>query len=1828
VALKGDGTVVAWGSNSSGQTTVPAGLNRVVAIAAGGDHTVALKGDGTVVAWGSNSSGQTTVPGGLSDVVAIAAGAYHTVALKSDGTVVAWGFYGQSAVPGGLGNVVAIAAGGDHTVALKDDGTVVAWGSNQYYDRFTGQSEVPAGLGNVVAIAAGGYYTVALKGDGTVVAWGDNGSGQTTVPAGLTGVVAIAAGGYQTVALKGDGTVMAWGSNSNGQTTVPAGLSDVVAIAAGRYHTVALKGDGTVVVWGNNVNGWMTVPAGLSGVVAIAAGEYQTVALKGDGTVVVWGIGQTTAPAGLTGVVAIAAGWYHTVALKGDGTVMAWGSNVNGQTTVPAGLSGVVAIAAGRYHTVALKGDGTVVAWGDNVNGQTTVPVGLNGVVALAAGEYQTVALKGDGTVVAWGSNSNGQTTVPAGLSGVVAIAAGESHTVALKGDGSVVAWGSNSYGLTNGLPASPVNYVSVPVTVAYDAGSRTATLTPDIALSPQSVYRATIFGNSAAGTPMARSSTWTFSTGESLTGYLVMLKAGPHGKIAPAIGQLAISGTTANFTLIPDVYYEIDTVTGGNGSLVGSTYTTGPVSQACTVMASFRLLPPAEAPTSLTVPTDDNDGSYTVGWVASPTAGVTYLLQEATDAAFTTNVRVAYSGTAISVPISGRLIGKTYYYRVLARKTGNSPSAWVTTDNGCLVTIPCEAPASIAVPVGDPDGSYTVSWGASATPGAYYVLQEATDAAFTTNVRVAYSGPALGSMINWRSSGMTYYYRIRSTKGGYIASDWRVAGNGCVVTQLVRPKVTVTSKSPAAAATWVPEHAPVTATFSEAMDPATITSDGFTLEKQVGVVAISKGQGHTLALKGDGTVAAWGSHFFGEATVPASLTDVVAVAAGVSHSVVLKGDGTVITWGVIQNDNYEIIPATVPVGLNRVVAIAAGYDYTVALKSDGTVVAWGYMYDGTAFVPVTVPAGLSGVKAIAAEGCQTVALKSDGTVAAWGYRYDGTAQAYVPATVPTGLSGVAAVAAGSNHAVALKGDGTVVAWGDNYSGQTTVPAGLSGVAAVAAGSNHTVVLKGDGTVVAWGDNSAGQTSVPAGLSGVAAIAAGLMDTVALKGDGTVVAWGNNDFGQLSVPSALSGVVGVAAGAGGYQTVALKGDGTVVAWNDGNPVPAGLSDVVAIAAGGYHVAALKGDGTVVAWGDIYEGTNAVPVTVPTGLSNVVAIAAGGAYRSGHTVALKGDGTVVAWGDNSSGQTTVPTGLTGVVAVAAGSNHTVALKGNGTVVAWGDNAFGQTTVPAGLSGVVAIAAGSDHTVALKGDGTVIAWGWNITGQTTVPADLSNVVAVAAGNSHTVALKSDGTVVAWGHIIDNCLDVPATVPAGLSGVVAIAAGGEYTIALKGDGTVVAWGDNMAGQTTVPTSPYFSPVPATVLYNGTSRTATLTPNDPLPLPSVYRATVFGRSANGTPMAGSHSWKFSTGEYFASFLVTPKAGMHGKITPAIGQLTIKGTTASFALTPDAGYAIDTVTGCGGSLVGNTYTTGPISQACTVTATFHLIPAAVPSSITVPTVDTDGSYTVTWGPSATAGVTYVLQEATSETFTTGLRQAYAGTGTSASITGRLSGKTYYYRVRAQKAGYTTSAYRTAGNDCAVTITCGAPASLTVPMADADGTFAITWATSITTGAAYEVQEATNSTFTANLRTAYTGTATTASITGRSQNLTYYYRIRATKAGYTPSTWRVGENSCAVPGSIQVAAPASIAVPVADNDGVYIVSWGASATSGVIYELQEATSSNFSTGLRSAYRGPLLTANITGLSQNVTYYYRVRAVKGGLKDSGYRTGDIGCRVGP
>ncbi|MEI6819302.1 MAG: MBG domain-containing protein [Verrucomicrobiota bacterium] len=291
---------------------------------------------------------------------------------------------------------------------------------------------------------------------------------------------------------------------------------------------------------------------------------------------------------------------------------------------------------------------------------------------------------------------------------------------------------------------------------------------------------------------------------------------------------------------------------------------------------------------------------------------------------------------------------------------------------------------------------------------------------------------------------------------------------------------------------------------------PSSLTYDGSPKSFQSGIAArnepfVSAGVLHSVVLKSDGTVSAFGTNNAVQTNVPAGLNNVVAVSAGGYHTLALKSDGTVVAWG----SNYQG-QSNIPSDLSGVVAISAGKVHNLALKSNGTVVAWGSNSGGQ----TTVPAGLTGIVAISAGASHSMALKSDGTVVAWGVGW------YNYATPPADLTDVVAISAGEWHSLALKSDGTVVAWGNNGSSQTKVPAGLKGVVAISAGTTHSVAVKSDGTVVAWGDrDNYGITSIPAGLAEVVAIDAGSEHTITLKADGTVVSFGWFRYGQNSPPA-------------------------------------------------------------------------------------------------------------------------------------------------------------------------------------------------------------------------------------------------------------------------------------------------------------------------------------------------------------------------------------------------------------------------------------------------------------------------------------------------------------------------------------------------------------------------------------------------------------------------------------------------------------------------------------------------------------------------------------
>jgi len=513
------------------------------------------------------------------------------------------------------------------------------------------------------------------------------------------------------------------------------------------------------------------------------------------------------------------------------------------------------------------------------------------------------------------------------------------------------------------------------------------------------------------------------------------------------------------------------------------------------------------------------------------------------------------------------------------------------------------------------------------------------------------------------------------------------------------------------------------------------------------GFVKVAAGGGHSLGLKQDGSIVAWGDNGSGQCNIPSPNSGFIAIAAGWSHSLGLKQDGSIVAWG----HNWANIPSP----NSGFIAISAGGDHSLGLKQDGSIVAWG------------------------ANGYWVTFCEGD---LCWEeYVYIGQCD------IPSPNSGFIAIAAGGYYSLGLKQDGSIVAWGENGSGQCNIPSPNSGFIAISAGVSHSLGLKQDGSIVAWGRNDFGQCTIPSPNSGFIAISAGRFHSLGLKQDGSIVAWGDNGSGQCNIPSPNSGFIAIAAG--GEHSLGLKQDGSIVAWGSTGNVPSPNSGFIAISAGGYHSLGLKQDGSIVALGDNGSGQ----CHIPSPNSGFIAIAAGGE----HSLGLKQDGSIVAWGHNGYGQCNIPSPNSGFIAISAGLWHSLGLKQDGSIVAWGYNYYGQCNIPSPNSGFIAISAGWYHSLGLKQDGSIVARGSNSNGQCNIPSPNSGFIAISAGAWHSLGLKQDGSIVAWGRNNEGQCNIPSPN----SGFIAISAGGYHSLGLKQDGSIVAWGWNNYGQCNPP-------------------------------------------------------------------------------------------------------------------------------------------------------------------------------------------------------------------------------------------------------------------------------------------------------------------------------------------------------------------------------------------------------------------------------------------
>jgi len=896
-------------------------------------------------------------------------------------------------------------------------------------------------------------------------------------------------------------------------------------IAGGKYHSVAINPDGSLWAWGANIWGQL-----------------------GDGTTQ----SRLSPVQVLTGVAAVDAGWGHTLAIKTDGSLWAWGDNGKGQLGDNMAstrlspiqvLTEVTTASAGGMHTLAIKADGSVWSWGYNMEGalgdgttitRSTPAKVLTGATAVDAGGYHSLALDAEGGLWAWGANWAGQ--IGDGtytnrlnpvrvLTGVTAMAAGERHSLALKSDGSLWAWGNNTNGqLGDGTTTTRLSPVQVMTGVTAVAGG----LYYSLAVKSDGSLWA--WGLNAEGELGDGTTTNRLSPVQVMTGVATV-----------------VAGASSDHSLVVKT----------DGSLWGFGYNGS--GELGTGTTGNRVLP---IRASLFPPRPDFVVTGVGLTPSGPTAGGT----------FSAAITVKNQGTAAGVP--GTL-------QVWADQSAIQDCAAVGDKLATLGSLAVGASTTVTLSgfsagalgaktlrafIDSACQTLEIDDGNNQTVKTYSVLPPVPDFAVTGLV-VSPSSPSAGGTFEAR---VTVTNRGSAAGGPGTVQIWAdqsavrtcgaLGGQSVSLESLAAgAATTVTFRGLAAGAPGVKtlrafvDSACLTAEFDETDNQATTS---YRVAENPEMERIAAGHSHSLAIKPDGSLWAWGYNAYGQVgdasitnrPIPVSVLSAVrAVAATWGRSQALKTDGSLWAWG--YNTSGEIGDGSTtnrsrPVQvLSGVAAMAAGYYHTLAVKTDGSLWTWGWnvggqLGDGTTTdhrSPVRLLT-LTGVASVAAGSLYSLALKTDGSLWAWG---DNTYGSIGDGTVTSRsspvqvLTGVGAVATYSNHSLALKNDGSVWAWGYNGSGElgdgTTTNRRspiqvLTGVVAVAAGNGHSLAVKTDGSLWAWGNNAYGQLGdgtttnrrYPVQvLTGVAAVAGGSGHTLVRKTDGSLWAWGYNASGQL-----------------------------------------------------------------------------------------------------------------------------------------------------------------------------------------------------------------------------------------------------------------------------------------------------------------------------------------------------------------------------------------------------------------------------------------------------------------------------------------------------------------------------------------------------------------------------------------------------------------------------------------------------------------------------------------------------------------------------------------
>jgi len=308
-------------------------------------------------------------------------------------------------------------------------------------------------------------------------------------------------------------------------------------------------------------------------------------------------------------------------------------------------------------------------------------------------------------------------------------------------------------------------------------------------------------------------------------------------------------------------------------------------------------------------------------------------------------------------------------------------------------------------------------------------------------------------------------------------------------------------------------------------------------------------------------------------------------------------------------------------------------------------------------------------------------------------------------------------------------------------------------------------------------------------------------------------------------------------------------------------------------------------------------------------------------------------------------------------------------------------------------------------------------------------------------------------------------------------------------------------------------------------------------------------------------------------------------------------------------GWVISSVSG--ETVTGNNTAYRPTVMAVTTGATGQL---ERPAGITA-VAKNSSTVTMNWAAVANAS-SYTIQYATDSAFTQNVKtqNVSGGSTSSADVTGLSANTTYYFRVMAVGTGsYTSSAYSgwySVKTPVGTSTTLDRPTGI-LATAKNSSTVTVNW-NAVSNASSYVIQYATNKDFTQNVKTQAVagGTSNTADVTGLTANTTYYFRVMAVGTGsYVSSTysgWYDAKTPVAT--STTLERPTGIAA-VPKNATTMTVVWSP-VSNASSYVIQYATDSGFTQNVKTqnVSGGTSNAADVTGLTANTMYYFRVMAV--------------------